>query len=276
MFDIGVIAKQKKPLNPCPIGQSEFIVPGTYTWTAPIGVDRVCVVCIGGGGSGSTVYPGNSSGKGGGGGGLGWKNNISVVPGQSYTVVVGVGGAAQNSSYSSGFAGGASYFISQATVAGLGGDAGGGLSPGGSYVGDGGGTGGTGANSPGSGGGGAGGYSGNGGDSGAAGSGGGAGGGGTAGASSSGGGGGGTGLYGQGTNGAAGYKASSGYGTGGGSGSGGGTGTIAASGGYSGAGGRFGGGAGGGVLKSKIAGSGAVRIIWGADRAFPATNAGDL
>jgi len=28
----------------------------------------------------------------GGGGGLGWKNNITVVPGQSYTVVVGAGG----------------------------------------------------------------------------------------------------------------------------------------------------------------------------------------
>jgi hypothetical protein len=28
----------------------------------------------------------------GGGGGLGWKNNITVVPGQEYTVVVGRGG----------------------------------------------------------------------------------------------------------------------------------------------------------------------------------------
>eukprot|EP00047_Mylnosiga_fluctuans_P024645 m.166012 g.166012 ORF g.166012 m.166012 type:complete len:97 (-) comp9897_c1_seq16:77-367(-) len=32
-------------------------------------------------------------GYGGGGGGLGWKNNIPVVPGQSYTVVVGAGGS---------------------------------------------------------------------------------------------------------------------------------------------------------------------------------------
>ena len=30
----------------------EFTVPGTYTWTPPVGVTSVCVVCVGGGGSG--------------------------------------------------------------------------------------------------------------------------------------------------------------------------------------------------------------------------------
>jgi len=41
----------------------------------------------GGGGSGGYTY-----GYGGAGGGLGWRNNIAVIPGQSYTVVVGRGG----------------------------------------------------------------------------------------------------------------------------------------------------------------------------------------
>jgi hypothetical protein len=54
-----------------------------------------------GGSSGSSYsggsYGGGSAGKRGGGypgtgGGLGWKNNISVTPGASYTVVVGAGG----------------------------------------------------------------------------------------------------------------------------------------------------------------------------------------
>ena len=66
---------------PPPSGSQIFDTFGTYSWTAPEGVTSVCVVCVGAGGG----YGGTS----GGGGGLGWKNNIPVVPGQSYTVVVG-------------------------------------------------------------------------------------------------------------------------------------------------------------------------------------------
>ena len=44
----------------------------------------------------------------GGGGGLGWKNNIAVVPGQSYTVQVGAGGAGRASTNSGGAGGGGS------------------------------------------------------------------------------------------------------------------------------------------------------------------------
>jgi hypothetical protein len=40
-----------------------------------------------GGGGGGT----GNQGSGGGGGGLVWKNNITVVPGQSYSLVVGAG-----------------------------------------------------------------------------------------------------------------------------------------------------------------------------------------
>ena len=76
-------------------GQSEYTTPGTYTWVCPAGVNDVHVVCIGGGGGGSArpswATDGVDFGSGGG-GGLGYKNNISVTPGQSYTVVVGAGG----------------------------------------------------------------------------------------------------------------------------------------------------------------------------------------
>lgn len=199
-----------------------------------------------------------------------------------------------------GGAGGNSYFISLATVAGLGGQSAppGALSPvaGGSYVGDGGGNGGSSSvslsgifNSQGaSGGGGAGGYTGNGGNGGVggvfvsngsagAGGGGGGGGGATTAANSGGGGGGGTGLQGQGANG-------SGGGTGtyiGGGGTAGSSGTVGASGSavgqdggpagrvnQGGNGGTYGGGAGCSRV-SGSGGSGGVRLIWGEGRSFP-------
>lgn len=176
-----------------------------------------------------------------GGGGLGWKNNIHVNHGQIYTVVVGAAG------YPSPTNGGDSYFISLSIVCG-----GGGLynGTGGSYVGDGGGNGGDD-------GGGAGGYSGDGGDGfGAAPDGGGGGG------ITTYGGAGGVGLFGEGESGAA--------GTGG---SGGENGHAGSNGNYSGMGGQYG-GAGNYVSGQQIGGHGAVRIIWGAGRAFPSTDCG--
>lgn len=163
-------------------GQQAYTTPGTYSWTAPSGVTSISVVCVGGGGSGG------STGTGGGGGGLGWKNNITVVPGQSYTVVVGAGGAVVTGGPVNGNAGGQSYFINTSTVRGAGGGGGllrgPGVAPdyqiaggtGGTYTGDGGGNGGAGGTCYGSdyssfplvsGGGGAGGYSGSGGVGGA-------------------------------------------------------------------------------------------------------------
>lgn len=231
-------------------GQVQYTSAGTYSWTAPSGVTSVCVVCVGGGGG-----PGES-GLGGGGGGLGYKNNISVSPGSSYTVVVGGQGTT-------------SYFINSSTVAGNGG----GRTAGGGYVGDGGGNGGAGGGGSWPGGGGAGGYSGTGGvgavgtsASRVGGNGSGGGGGGGGGWWSQGGGG--VGLLGAGSSGTAGNGTGSSAtpptgGSGGasgfnyGNGSGGGA--------YGGGGGRPGSGAGG-----------AVRIIWGAGRAFPSTNTGNL
>lgn len=147
-----------------------YTTPGTYSWTAPAGITSVSVIAVGGGGAGGAAF---WSGGGGGGGGLGWKNNIPVTPGQSYTVVVGAGGVAVTAAAGGqGTAGGNSFFINTSTVAGLGGAAGAGSSSndnlvyaggtGGTYVGDGGGNGGNGGSSSGDtagGGGGAGGYS---------------------------------------------------------------------------------------------------------------------
>ena len=152
-------------------GQESFTTPGTYQWTAPAGITKVSVVAVGGGGGGQTsTQAWNAvSSCGGAGGGLGWKNNISVTPGQSYTVVVGAGGDGLSSGEGGGKWGSDSYFIDATTVKGGGGNAADrvGNSVGGDYVGDGGGNGGKGnigAGYAGGGGGGAGGYSGDGGD----------------------------------------------------------------------------------------------------------------
>ena len=249
-----------------PYGDVEFTTPGTYSWTCPSGIFLVDAVCIGGGGSGS-IQENSSSGGGGGGGGLGWRNDIAVTPGQSYTVVVG----------------GDSYFINDTIVKGsrgLNADQSGSTAwtggTGGGYVGDGGGAGGTGGNSDGTdggGGGGAGGYSGNGGNgapgytqgsnSGFDGQGGGGGGGSNGydqGSPNAGGEGGGTGILGQGANGTGGVNYGTNFGN--------------ATAGSGGSGKSYGGGGRGAATGSGPGGGGggAVRIIWGASRGFPSTN----
>lgn len=237
-----------------------FTTAGTFTWVAPAGVTSVSAVAIGGGANGMEC----SSTRSGGGGGLGYKNNISVTPGTSYTVQVG------------NISGNDSFFINTSTVKG-----GFARIAGGTFTGDGGGNGGSGRSSGSAGGGGAGGYSGNGGDgasSGAGGAGAGGGGGGGSNAGSGGGGGGGVSIYGQGTSGAGGTCGSGG---GGGSfGNGGGPGFINGNGWQSGGnGGAYGGGGGSGnnVLNSSpgFASAGAVRLVWpGTSRQFPSTNVG--
>ena len=274
-------------------GSQSYTTSGTYSWVAPTGVTSVSVVAIGGGSAGASSY-----GGGGGGGGLGYKNNISVSPGSSYTVVVGAGGSTtvhcaaiqigQNS-----------YFICACNVRGGGG--GRGCSStfrlGGNYMGYTGGYGGCGACAAG-GGGGAGGYGNNGGSGGTqnnngySGQGSGAGGGGAGrwitGACAclgGAGGGGGVGIYGQGTTGAGGSASTKG-GYGGGSGSGGAAGSRGTNsyvcsvyGGCGGPGGAYGGGGGAGInvfVSNGGAGAGgAVRIVWpGNTRTFPSTCVG--
>ena len=246
-----------------PRGESLYAIPGTFTWVCPTGVTSVSAVCIGGGGA--------NAASGGGGGALAYANNISVTPGTSYTVVVGVGGYRQNSGF---IDGGTSSFINTSTVAAGGGQGNFSTRTGGTVIA---GTGGSGGNGSG-GGGGAGGYSGNGGNGqninpGLAGSGGGGGGG--AGASGAAGGGGGVGPWGQGSNGAGGsYNATIPFGGGGGS-----SGQDATNGNTNssdpGEPGQFGGGAGSAGSVYLQGGHGAVRIIWpGNTRLFPSTDVG--
>lgn len=287
-------------LSDPPKGQQAFTTPGTFSFIAPAGVSSVSVVAVGAGGSGGYQW---SSG-GGGGGGLGWKNNISVTPGQSYTVVVGDKGGSVSNAAGAGGKGGNSYFISTGTVCGFGAGQGGTGSVstahgayGGGYTGDGGGVGGAGAvgGSWTHGGGGAGGYSGNGASryNGTSASGGGGGAGQYYSSTFGVGAGGGVGLLGQGTNGTT-YNDGTGYGGRGGSGGGDGmageTGTTTSTNVWERSasvtttasnqilGGQFGGGGGGsGTTRGGgYGGTGAVRIIWGQGRAFPSTNTGDV
>jgi len=251
-------------------GQAEFTSAGTYAWTAPNGVSSVSVLCVGGGAGGRyiTLPTGRYLTYGGAGGDLVYSNSVAVIPGNTYTVVVGAGGLQQTGSsgtvavYSgkdSTFngttvvaAGGSSISSSSGGVVRSGGNGGAawtddfGATP-----------------VPGSGGGGAGGYSGNGGTGGSggvgsSGSGGGGGGGGGNSGGLTGGNGGGVGIYGEGASGAGGS-----LGGAGGAGS-------------SGSGQLYGGGGRAGVSARSNGASGAVRIIWGAGRAYPSTNTADL
>ncbi len=253
-----------------PIREIAYTTPGTYTFVVPTGIYTVSAVYVGGGSSGEGTVPSTKSS--GAGGGLGWKNNIQVTPGKTYTIVVGAGGyraAGVATSFSGGTSSCFGYQAFGGTLDGVGGG----------YTGDGGGNGGNcGGNAVGyPGGGGAGGYAGNGGNGGNN-SNGGDGVGGAAGGGASGSGpgaGAGVGIYGQGANGAGGVKSASGWPV---SGAGGGSGGTNAS--ASITPGQYGGGA-GGLTSTNHArgGEGAVRVLWGRTangdaRSFPSTNVG--
>lgn len=288
-------------------GQQAYTVPGTYTWVAPADVTAVSVVSVGGGGgtgsapNGAVGTQNNILSGGGGGGGLSWANNIAVTPGNSYTVIVGAGGSGSTGTLTGG-TGGTSSFAATANAFGGGGGtsiqnqngggpgtyaSGGGGGYGTKGSGGGGGSGNR-SSTPhysdgsyywaGGGGGGAAGYSGNGGSggtaakdgsTGSAGSGGG-GGGGSGGDSYRGGGsysGGGVGLLGQGASGA-GINGQTYNDQGAGSGG--------LPGQYYSKGGIGAGAPGSNYGSGNSGGDGAVRIIWGDDRAFPSTSTGDI
>jgi hypothetical protein len=271
------------PITP---GQAAYVSPGTYTWTAPADVWKVSVLAVGGGGGGQNSW----ANPGGAGAGLGWKNDILVEPGADYTVVVGAGGG-------NGVNGGTSYFIDTSTVAGYGGGSASGQTGGpngngrgGGYTGDGGGAGGNATDW--TGGGGAGGYTAAGGTPGGNGSGGGAAGGNPYSSTYGTGAGGGVGLQGAGPSGSGFYTPwnSSGSPGGGGNGGSGGERGMYGQNPWSGTGessnnirgGNYGGGGGGPGTSwpssSGDGGLGGVRILWGTttERAWPATNTGDL
>jgi len=231
-------------------GSQTYQGSGTYSWIAPTGVTSVSVVAIGYGSDSSSTFRG---------GGLGYINNYSVTPGNSYTVFLGT--ASQQT-----------YFVNNSTVAGNGGNF---SAPAqyGNFVGTGGGRGGL--MSAGGGGSGAGGYSGAGGNNQTSAP---AGGGGGGGGNGSYWGGGGVSVLGQGS---PGTGSTSSYGTGGSGGGNGTTGYYCAgsccypSGYVGGYGGNFGGGGSAGSIATSGAGQTALRIMWpGSSRSFPSTNAG--
>lgn len=80
-------------------GQLQYALytSGTTTWTAPTGVTKIKVVCIGGGGGGG--QPADNDGGDAGDGGFGGVaiGIYTVTPGTGYSAVVGSGGAISSS-----------------------------------------------------------------------------------------------------------------------------------------------------------------------------------
>lgn len=76
-------------------GQSDYTTGGSFVWTCPADVYKVCVAVLGGATSGYLAGPG----IGGWGGAIRWRNNIPVVPGGKYTITVGNGGITKTPIY---------------------------------------------------------------------------------------------------------------------------------------------------------------------------------
>ena len=101
------------------ISQYRYVeITSSCTWKAPSNIsgNKITVMCVGGGGGGAK---GGGSSKGGGGGGSGYitKQDVTIVPGQSYSIVIGAGG----NSGEPGVTGGTTSFGSLVSAAGGGG-----------------------------------------------------------------------------------------------------------------------------------------------------------
>ena len=99
-----------------------FTSVGTTTWTAPSGITSVQYLVVAGGGGGGNAYD-NSAG-GGGGAGMVLTGTTTVVPGQSYTVTVGDGGAGGSGSYPGSYNGTSGNTSVFSTITAIGGGAG--------------------------------------------------------------------------------------------------------------------------------------------------------
>lgn len=97
---------------------SQFTSSGS--WTAPVGVSSVRVLAVGGGGGGgaaSTTSTNVALGGGGGGGGV-YDGSLTVVPGTTYTITIGTGGAGSTSGSTAGSNGTSTTFGSLMTAPG--------------------------------------------------------------------------------------------------------------------------------------------------------------
>ena len=65
--------------------------PGIYQWVAPLRTTRVSYLLVGGGGGSGGGY--DTGGGGGGGGGMVLIDTTDVIPGATFTIIVGDGGA---------------------------------------------------------------------------------------------------------------------------------------------------------------------------------------
>ncbi|HEY6872582.1 MAG TPA: hypothetical protein VI298_07660 [Geobacteraceae bacterium] len=97
-------------------GMMRYATPGSYTFTVPAGVGKILFEAWGAGGGGGG-YTGTSYAVygGGGGGGGQYRGSFAVTPGQTYTVIVGAGGA--GSLHSNGGNGGDTSFGGTLAVA---------------------------------------------------------------------------------------------------------------------------------------------------------------
>jgi len=101
-----------------PAGDIVLLGPASTTWTAPAGVTSVDVICVGaGGGGGGSDVSGQPAG-GGGGGEYAEEPAYTVVPGNTYNIVIGAGGAGgQAASDNNGGDGGNTSFDGTGVVA---------------------------------------------------------------------------------------------------------------------------------------------------------------
>ena len=97
------------------VNQTTITTVGNAIWVAPEGVTSITVECWGGGGSGGSTSTGGVGG-GGAGGSYVINNNVSVVPGSSYSITVGASGVASTNGSSDGTPGGDSQFASTIPV----------------------------------------------------------------------------------------------------------------------------------------------------------------
>jgi hypothetical protein len=95
-----------------------FTTVATTDWTAPNYTTSVEYLVVGGGGGAGNGY--DNAGGGGGGAGMMLTGNLTVVPGQTYTVIVGAGGAggADTRTNNAGTAGNISVFASITALGG--------------------------------------------------------------------------------------------------------------------------------------------------------------
>ena len=114
---------ESKPTTPASAMYSQTFTADGY-WTAPAGVHTVNISAFGGGGGGG----GNQSSGGGAGGGgsyLQTVNGVTVIPGNSYYVVIGAGGLGGLVGTADGGNGGATSFGTLFYAIGAGGATGG-------------------------------------------------------------------------------------------------------------------------------------------------------